>query len=95
MKKLLSILVLTIMFVPSTFAFTDYGQDNEGRQCASVLKGDGTCNIVYSNDRSVIGARSMEANASLVVAQPNAPTVAERTARQNAVRAQICLIIGC
>jgi hypothetical protein len=91
MKNTLLTLALLVATTSSAYAFTDYGVNEDGAQCF-----DESCDIVYSNDRSLIGdARSLDLNATVFIAQPNAPTQEEMLARQAEVRRQICLIIGC
>jgi hypothetical protein len=95
MKNLLTAMVLTLLIVPTAFAFTDYGQDAKGRQCASPLK-DGTCNIIYTNDFSLIGdEESLDVTSSAKIAQPNALTKKEMLNHQKGVRDTICRILGC
>lgn len=90
MKYVLSIL-LSVAFASPTYAFVDYGRNEDGAQCH-----DESCNIVYTFDGSLIGdAQSLDLDATAFIAQPNAPTNEERVAQQAEVRKRICLIIGC
>lgn len=89
-------IALSIVLVPTALAVYDYGQDLNGNQCASTLKEDGTCNILYTNDGSLKGdANSIRLGDSANVAQPNGPTNAERTAIQKEKRRLLCKIMFC
>ena len=91
MKNLITIMALAVMFTPVALAdFVDYGTNSEGHQCFNEL-----CNTVYSDDASLIMPEGSNTGQSVVIAQPNAPTNSERVARQDEVRRQICMILGC
>jgi hypothetical protein len=93
MKKLVSIFVLSVMFVPSAFAFdfVNYGTNNEGSQCYNQL-----CSTVYSNDYTLIGsAGSLDPEATMTLAQPNSPMGMLRMAKQAEVIGKICAVLGC
>lgn len=95
MKNLL--IALAILLVPTTAlaSFVDYGKDANGHQCFDQKDEDGQCDLVYSDDYSLVGDRGFDTAMSAVIAQPNSPTNSERVARQKEVRRQICMILGC
>lgn len=102
MKKYLSITLVAViasiafMATKSAFAFTDYGTDNDGNQCASELHEDGTCNLIYNKQITLIGnSGNFNVDSVKTVAQPKAPLMAELLKHQAAVRAEICRIINC
>lgn len=97
MKKfILSLFLFTLTTVSVSADFVDYGKDSKGRLCASSLKGDGTCNIIYSNDVTLRGdGDSFDVHSSAYLAQPNAPTMKILVDQQKATRAWICNIIVC